>query len=121
MNVVLMPTTQMATHLQGLHDHRERIYMVVAELFFNALDHGLLLLGSALKETPQGFGEYYSQRTKRLADLEDGTIELRLIHELRDTGGVFESSSRTAARASTSSRRCETSRPTRGTVDEVWP
>jgi hypothetical protein len=51
-------------------EHRERIYMVLAELFFNALDHGLLKLDSRLKETPQGFGEYYSQRTKRLADLQ---------------------------------------------------
>ena len=64
-------------------EHRERIYMVLAELFFNALDHGLLKLDSRLKETPQGFGEYYSQRTKRLADLQEGRIEIKLSHKKR--------------------------------------
>ena len=80
---------QAIVDVQGLQDHRERIYMVLAELFFNALDHGLLGLDSRLKETPQGFGEYYSQRTKRLSDLQDGRIEIGLTHQKRDAGGCL--------------------------------
>ncbi len=83
-----LPLLMQATiDVQGLQEHRERIYMVLAEFFFNALDHGLLNLDSTLKETPQGFGEYYTQRAKRLADLEEGSIEIRLDHTRHDDGG----------------------------------
>ena len=80
---------QAIVDVQGLQDHRERIYMVLAELFFSALDHGLLGLDSRLKETPQGFGEYYSERTKRLADLEQGRIEIELTHYKKGAGGCL--------------------------------
>jgi two-component system, HptB-dependent secretion and biofilm response regulator len=53
---------QMLTALQGLHAHRERLYTILAELFANALEHGLLGLNSALKQTPQGFVAYYTAR-----------------------------------------------------------
>ena len=79
--------TQMILHLQGLQEHREKIYMMIAELYYNALDHGLLMLDSALKETPQGFGEYYSERAKRLANLDEGRIKIRLTHEATSGGG----------------------------------
>ena len=78
---------QAVIDVQGLQDHRERIYMVLAELFFNALDHGLLEMDSRLKETPHGFGEYYGQRNKRLADLREGRIEIELCHDKTETGG----------------------------------
>jgi CheY-like chemotaxis protein len=47
----------MITEIQGLHEHRERLFTVLAELFSNALEHGVLGLRSTLKDSPQGFAE----------------------------------------------------------------
>ncbi|MBF0588583.1 MAG: fused response regulator/phosphatase [Magnetococcales bacterium] len=66
--------------LQAPSGHRERIYTILAELFSNALDHGLLGLDTQMKTTPEGFMRYYSQREERLAKLEDGYINLDLTH-----------------------------------------
>lgn len=54
-----------------------RLFLVLSELFNNALDHGLLKLDSTLKNQPDGMELYFTQRTKRLADLETGQIALR--------------------------------------------
>lgn len=42
---------------------------VLSELFANAIEHGLLELDSSLKETPDGFFEFYQLRDKRLKTL----------------------------------------------------
>lgn len=47
----------------------ERIFTIVAELFVNAVDHGLLQLESNLKEGPEGFFVYMQEREKRLKSL----------------------------------------------------
>lgn len=78
---------QLVTELQALNEHRERIYMIVAEMFNNALEHGLLRLDSALKNSPQGFAEYYERRKQALAALADGRIEIELTHAPRTGGG----------------------------------
>ncbi len=66
--------------LQAPEGHRERIYTILAELFSNALDHGLLGLDTRTKKTPEGFLRYYTQREERLAVLEKGHIRLHLSH-----------------------------------------
>jgi len=73
--------------MQGLHEHRERLYAVLTELYSNALDHGLLRLDSRLKETPEGFSRYYDLRRQRLAELQDGCILLRMRHTPDGSGG----------------------------------
>jgi CheY-like chemotaxis protein/anti-sigma regulatory factor (Ser/Thr protein kinase) len=78
---------QILMEIQGLFTHRERIYTVLAELFTNALDHGVLQLDSALKSSPEGFVDFYQQRSAKLAALSDGYIELELRHEHSDEGG----------------------------------
>lgn len=55
-----------------------QIYTVMAELYSNALEHGVLQLDSALKSSPDGFQEYYRLRSQRLADLNQGRVELAL-------------------------------------------
>ncbi|MEO5338979.1 MAG: fused response regulator/phosphatase [Magnetococcus sp. MYC-9] len=67
-------------NLQAPAGHRERIYTTLAELFSNALDHGLLGLDTRMKRTPEGFLRYYSQREERLAALDHGFIRLELTH-----------------------------------------
>ncbi len=76
--------------LQGLQSHRERIYTVLAELFANSLDHGLLGLDSRMKESPNGFVRFYELRGKRLETLSTGWIHIDITHEPRgDNGGVL--------------------------------
>ncbi len=56
----------------------QRLYMVLIELFSNALEHGILELDPALKEDPAGFLEYYQQREQRIDSLTDGNIKLTI-------------------------------------------
>jgi CheY-like chemotaxis protein len=78
---------QMLIALQGLHAHRERLYTILAELFANALEHGLLDLDSGLKHTPQGFVAYYTAREQSLAALEYGWIKIGLTHKAMGAAG----------------------------------
>jgi two-component system, HptB-dependent secretion and biofilm response regulator len=50
----------------GLGAHRSTMYTILAELFNNALEHGLLQLDSALKHDASGFDEYYRQREEKI-------------------------------------------------------
>lgn len=77
----------MLMEIQGLRGHREHIYTIIAELFSNALDHGLLGLDSVLKATPHGFAEYYQLRATGLAALQQGRIRIDLAHAPYDAGG----------------------------------
>jgi anti-sigma regulatory factor (Ser/Thr protein kinase) len=54
------------------------LFVVLSELFNNALDHGLLKLDSALKGGPDGMADYLDERTLRLAALQYGSIEMTL-------------------------------------------
>ena len=67
-------------NIQAPQGHRERIYTILAELYSNALDHGILGLDTRTKKTPEGFLRYYSQREERLAALKNGEIRLSLSH-----------------------------------------
>jgi anti-sigma regulatory factor (Ser/Thr protein kinase) len=78
---------QMLMALQGLHAHRERLYIILAELLANALEHGLLGLDSRLKHTPQGFVTYYTAREQSLATIEHGWIKIVLTHKAVNTTG----------------------------------
>lgn len=64
--------------MPGPREYRERIYTVMAELFANALEHGVLLLDSAVKEETDGFRLYYEERERRLRQLTAGRIEVQL-------------------------------------------
>ncbi|MBF0285060.1 MAG: fused response regulator/phosphatase [Magnetococcales bacterium] len=73
--------------IQAPEGHRERIYTILAELFSNALDHGLLRLDTSIKKTPEGFIQYYGQREERLAALKDGWIRIEMQHTPVQDGG----------------------------------
>jgi PAS domain S-box-containing protein len=55
-----------------------KLFVILAELFNNSLDHGLLKLDSKLKNGPNGMELYFEERAVRLADLAQGFIEIRL-------------------------------------------
>ena len=73
--------------VQGLYAHRGRLYTILAELYTNALDHGVLGLDSSIKTSPEGFAEFYMQREQRLSSLENGYIRISLSHKPYGDGG----------------------------------
>ena len=58
--------------------HAQRLFLILSELYNNAVDHGLLGLDSGIKGTPGGFEAYLRQRAARLASLEAGEVRIRL-------------------------------------------
>jgi len=70
--------TRLLEAVSGLESHRERLYMLVAELYNNALEHGVLRLETAQKEDAAGFSAYYTAREERLQHLEGGWIKLEV-------------------------------------------
>jgi len=77
----------MLMQIQAPHEHKQRIYTVIAEMYSNALEHGVLKLESSLKQSVNGFAEYYSLRAQRLAELENASIQITLKHEPFQEGG----------------------------------
>ncbi len=75
------------TELQGMTAQRENLYTIISELYSNALEHGVLDLSSELKAGPEGFVNYYNERTERLKKLEDGDITMNFTHTPTDNGG----------------------------------
>ena len=73
--------------VQGLYNHRGRLYTILAELYSNALEHGVLGMDSKLKRDPEGFAEYYETRKHRLENLDSGYIKINLQHEPCGNGG----------------------------------
>ncbi len=98
--------TQSIMEIQGLSEHRERIYTILSELYSNSLEHGILKLDSSIKENPQGFIQYYNARELALSNLQDSSIEILVEHHplpsnsggniiiiIEDTGTGFDISS----------------------------
>jgi len=70
-----------------LQAHKGVLYTILAELYSNALDHGVLKLDSALKRDTAGFTGYYQQREKLLENLEEGFVRFNIKHTSTKTGG----------------------------------
>ncbi|ASP40586.1 fused response regulator/phosphatase [Bacterioplanes sanyensis] len=71
----------------GLRVMGGELHTVMAELFSNAFEHGVLGLDSSLKSSPQGFMEYYRQREQKLQQLIEGYVEVRMRHDGDGHGG----------------------------------
>ncbi len=67
-----------------------QIYTVIAELYSNALEHGILGLSSEQKVTPAGFAQYYLARNQKLQDLVEGKVSIALHYQGDETGGRLE-------------------------------
>jgi len=63
---------------EGVQGVSDKLFLVLSELFNNALDHGLLKLDSVLKNDPLGMDRYFEERTSRLNCLEQGEIKIKL-------------------------------------------
>ena len=70
------------TQVEALKPHQGTLFLVISELFNNALDHGLLGLDSSTKNLIGGWEIYMQHRSERLAELISGRIALSfLVHE----------------------------------------
>lgn len=76
-----------ATEVQGLKQHKTNIFMVLSELYTNALEHGVLKLESKMKKSPEGFMQYISERKKALLSLNEGYIKVNIELIQAGTGG----------------------------------
>ena len=70
-----------------LTPHRARIFTVLSELYNNALDHGVLGLDSSMKNSNEGFTNYYTQRIQGLNDLDVGFVKVSVDHHPTASGG----------------------------------
>lgn len=79
---VVPAVLSLMTQVSVLKPHQGALFLILSELFNNALDHGLLELDSTAKSWMGGFDLYMQQRAERLAKLEMGHISLSfLIHD----------------------------------------
>lgn len=78
---------------------RSSLFTVLSELYNNALDHGILRLDSSIKGTPEGFMQYFEERSMRLNELQEGSVQIsiryepsppRFLLELKDSGAGFD-------------------------------
>jgi anti-sigma regulatory factor (Ser/Thr protein kinase) len=72
-----------------LEGRRAEVFAVVAELVNNAVDHGLLGLDSRLKADAEGFATFYEERARRIAEAEDGYVDVTLDVEPLEAGCVI--------------------------------
>ncbi len=63
------------------------LYTILAELYSNALEHGVLGLSGDIKKSPEGFAEYYAQREKLLNEIATGFVHIYFAYSSNIDGG----------------------------------
>jgi CheY-like chemotaxis protein len=80
---------QLLLEVHGLRAQSGALYSVLAELYSNALEHGVLGLDSSLKRDASGFARYYQQRNERMEALQDGFVRVHLQVTPEGSGGCL--------------------------------
>lgn len=100
--VDLVPMVMNWAKAMGLQtDQAGRFFLVVTELYTNALDHGILGLDSTIKAGEDGLMSYMEARMQRLEHLQRGEIDLlieqrevdgreQVLIQIRDSGRGFD-------------------------------
>lgn len=70
--------TTVVERLEPATGYRRQIFMILSELFNNAIEHGLLRLDSRMKSSQQGFDAYMQARAGALQELDRGSIDVTL-------------------------------------------
>jgi len=84
------PIPLIINHIQemvGLQNQQRLLYTILTELYVNALDHGVLRLESSLKQSLDGFNQYFLEREARLENLQDGYVRIEIKAQPTATGG----------------------------------
>ncbi|KMT66246.1 fused response regulator/phosphatase [Catenovulum maritimum] len=91
----------MVSAFEGMEKHRSTLFLLLAEMYNNSVDHGLLKLDSAIKDAEDGFFEYYMQRQEKLEQLTEGSLTLNISYapgiesiklSVTDSGEGFDTS-----------------------------
>ncbi len=77
LNIVPMLTT-IIEKIHVASEFAAPLFMILSELFNNALDHGILRLDSNIKHGVDGFDRFLHMRDERLQALEKGRIDLEI-------------------------------------------
>lgn len=92
----------MISAIQGFSEHRTSLFVLLSELYNNALDHGVLKLKSTIKDGEEGFFQYYEERMEKLSSLAEGYVKLTASFDgenpvvrivIEDSGDGFDMSS----------------------------
>lgn len=70
--------TQLIGKIHTACSHHSSLFLLLSELFNNALDHGVLQLDSSIKQGADGFEKYLELREERLGKLHAGNIDLEI-------------------------------------------
>ncbi len=65
------------------------LFTILAELYSNALEHGVLGLDAALKKSPDGFAQYYSLREHLLNEITTGFVRIYFTFSANVEGGTL--------------------------------
>ncbi len=75
----LQPVVDGVARMEMLDERaRQALLTVMAELYSNCLEHGVLGLDSGLKDSPDGFAAYYEGRQRALQELRAGRVRIQL-------------------------------------------
>lgn len=66
--------------MQPLIPYKEEIFVILSELFNNALEHGILNLSSDIKQQENGFFIYSQKRQEAIDTLQEGEIHIKIHH-----------------------------------------
>jgi anti-sigma regulatory factor (Ser/Thr protein kinase) len=79
---------EVAGQFQTTRERSGELFVILSELFNNALDHGVLQLDSQLKLSPDGMETWLQLRGERLAQLEEGEIGL-VVEQIVEAGRAW--------------------------------
>ena len=85
--VELVPLiSPMIAKIHAVCSHHSELFLIMSELFNNALDHGVLGLDSRIKQGVDGFETYLELRGERLRKLHSGQIDVEVSKVLLEGG-----------------------------------
>ncbi|RHW77094.1 SpoIIE family protein phosphatase [Colwellia sp. RSH04] len=76
--------------IEGAGEHWHSLYTILTELFVNSLDHGVLGLSSSLKQSAEGFSQFFHEKAHRLEKLDSGYVMISLKYFPFTGGGRME-------------------------------
>lgn len=79
---------QTISRLQGLGNHREKLFLILSEMYSNAVEHGILGLDSSIKEEENGFIKYYELRQSGLEKISNVSLSINIDHHAENDKGV---------------------------------
>lgn len=79
---------QAMVNIQGFGEHREKIFLILTEIYSNAVEHGILHMDSRIKDEGDGFLKYYELCQSRLNELVQANVVIDIQHFVEGEKGV---------------------------------